>query len=1054
MRTDKPSTLSSESTGLSLSADTDRAPTPVPVPSSAASAATLAPATASTPATAPQAPSLVPPEAAESRPSMDAGVTAELSAPTNESLRDKNDLASSDAMDNSKGNKDRSKGPYQSPAPAARVPALGVNDVVPPSYDAACADPADDEVPYNPAEDMHWATRVNSEGRIDVDVDLASVPTVPPSEYGGELDLDTLRSDECPPLNIVIFIVGSRGDVQPYLALALELIRTRGHRVRIATHAVFAELVQQAAARLDTPCLDHYDIGGSPEELMSYMVRNPGLVPGLSALANGDISRKRRMVKEMLVGCYLSCFSRGGDDFAADAIISNPPAFAHIHVAEALGIPLLMSFTMPWTPTTAFPHPLVAANSASDRSLNNYASFLLADALMWQGLGDLINHFRYAVLGLRPLTLTSGPLVLQRLQIPYTYAWSEHLLPKPKDWERNMDVVGFYTMDSDTEYSPDAALAAFLAAGEPPVYFGFGSVVVDKPDQLTSTPLACGADADIILNTVARTGIRALISAGWADLGADNLPPGVHVIRGNVPHDWLFARVSAVCHHGGAGTTAAGLALGAPTIVVPFFGDQWCGSACISDARFWGNAVHHAGAGPAPVPYAALTVDALAAAVGVALAPETRAAARRIGAQIRREDGVADGVRSFHSHLPLLNMRCDVDETRAALWWCEATQTRLSGRVAAVLVDERILAWRDLVPHRAVDYDSSRHYTDPFASFGQSVLNLGAMSVGSAGELFYAPARGLGGLVWGVPKASFDVVSSLQEGLENVPGMMGAHARRRGKVDSLAAGVQEGAKGLAFGLYDGLTGLVTEPYRGAVRGGVDGLVKGAFNGVVSLGPRLAGAGLGLVVHPATGAFRGLRTRLGNAGLLERSVLSGPRQAASAAAARGVSARERAEIITAWARLCAPSATEARREEHEARRAANERRLLASVRGGESPTAKAQAKEASLASLATRGSGRSGSDALSTASTREKAARWVEVHARPQGPGSETRESSATPPSASTADVAHAGTERWDSESGLGIGSGTTSTAASTVESAERRPLWKSKERKAKNRSRN
>lgn len=93
---------------------------------------------------------------------------------------------------------------------------------------------------------------------------------------------------------------------------------------------------------------------------------------------------------------------------------------------------------MPWTPTSAFPHPLVAAKSShSDKSLNNYSSFVLADALMWQGLGDLINNFRYQILGLRPLNLTRGPLVLQRLKIPYTYAWSEHLLPKPSDWKRN-----------------------------------------------------------------------------------------------------------------------------------------------------------------------------------------------------------------------------------------------------------------------------------------------------------------------------------------------------------------------------------------------------------------------------------------------------------------------------------------------------------------------------------------------------------------------------------------------------------------------------------------
>ncbi|BEI90937.1 uncharacterized protein CcaverHIS019_0310070 [Cutaneotrichosporon cavernicola] len=981
----------------------------------------------------------------------------------------------------------------------------------PPSYAAVTSERDVGDVPYDPAADTHWATRVNAEGRIDVDVDLASVPTVPPSEYDGGLDVDTLRSDECPPLNIVIFIVGSRGDVQPYLALALELIRTRGHRVRLATHAIFADLVKQTTVRLagltdenGTPLtskLEHFDIGGSPEELMSYMVRNPGLVPGITALASGDIRRKRRMVKEMLVGCYLSCFTpnQHGEPFAADAIISNPPSFAHIHVSEALGIPLIMSFTMPWTPTTAFPHPLVAAKSSSpDHKLNNYASFLLADALMWQGLGDLINHFRYSILGLRPLSHMAGPLTLQRLQIPFTYAWSEHLLPKPADWKGNMDVVGFYTMDSDTRFTPDAALAKFLAAGEPPVYFGFGSVVVDKPDQLTN----------IILNAVERTGIRAVVSAGWAELGAgDDIPSSVFIIKGNVPHDWLFAegRVAAVCHHGGAGTTAAGLRLGVPTIVVPFFGDQW----------FWGNAVYHAGAGPEPIPYTELTVGRLVAGLEVALAPATLEAARKMGEQISVEDGVSDGVRSFHRHLPLLNMRCNVDELQVAVWWSEAMDARLSARVAAVLVEERILAWRDLVPHRPVDHDSLRHYTDPFASFGQSVLNLGAVSMGSASELFYAPARGLGGLVWGVPKASFDVVSSFHEGLENVPGILGGQTRRRGKVDSLTTGVQEGAKGLAYGIFDGITGLVTEPYRGAKSGGVDGFVKGAWNGVVSLGPRLAGAGLGLVVHPTTGAFRGLRTRLGMAGLLEQSVMYSPRQAASHKAALGVSKAERAEIITAWARLCSPTATDMRRAEHEARRAANERRLLTSDPQTPSMSKtqvgsklskglrnnsllrrkKRQGSVSSVLSMSPSGrtsptAGPSREDKTNTFTTvsspsREKDPRWREVHDTLTLPGYKrdvleaTGGPSGTFPldiglrrpllrwgtgvsfaSTSTADVAQAGIERWDTQSidsaatTTTRGTTTADSASQTSEIERRKRFWHKGKGKGKGRSRN
>lgn len=115
--------------------------------------------------------------------------------------------------------------------------------------------------------------------------------------------------------------------------------------------------------------------------------------------------------------------------------------------------------------------------------------------------------------------------------------------------------------------------------------------------------------------------------------------------------------------------------------------------------------MNHAGAGPAPIPFAELTVDRLAEAIDVALAPATREAAQKIGKEISAEDGVKQGVDSFHRHLPLLNMRCDVDKTQVAVWWSEAFQARISAGVAAVLVEERILSWRDLVPHRKSEFD-------------------------------------------------------------------------------------------------------------------------------------------------------------------------------------------------------------------------------------------------------------------------------------------------------------------------------------------------------------
>lgn len=182
-------------------------------------------------------------------------------------------------------------------------------------------------------------------------------------------------------LNIVVQVVGSRGDVQPFIALGNEL-QKYGHRVRIATHNTFAHFVESHG-------LEFYPIGGDPEELMAYMVKNPGLIPSMKSLRQGDIQQKRAMVSEMLTGCWESCIRPdpiSGVPFVADAIIANPPSFGHVHCAQALGIPVHLMFTMPWTNTRAFPHPLAnLKNGGSDRKLGNYTSYSVVEWLTWQG---------------------------------------------------------------------------------------------------------------------------------------------------------------------------------------------------------------------------------------------------------------------------------------------------------------------------------------------------------------------------------------------------------------------------------------------------------------------------------------------------------------------------------------------------------------------------------------------------------------------------------------------------------------------------------------------
>lgn len=205
----------------------------------------------------------------------------------------------------------------------------------------------------------------------------------PPPDY---IDAPSTEAPSCEfKLNIVIQIVGSRGDVQPFIALGAAL-KNDGHRVRIATHSVFADFVR-------TSGLEFFPIGGDPAELMAFMVKNPGLIPQMKTLREGEVRKKQTMVATMLEGCWRSCID---DDpqtqcpFVADAIIANPPSFAHIHCAQALGIPVHLMFTMPWSSTKAFPHPLANLSTSSmNPTTANWVSYGVVEWLTWQGY---LNH--------------------------------------------------------------------------------------------------------------------------------------------------------------------------------------------------------------------------------------------------------------------------------------------------------------------------------------------------------------------------------------------------------------------------------------------------------------------------------------------------------------------------------------------------------------------------------------------------------------------------------------------------------------------------------------
>ncbi|KAL8683412.1 MAG: hypothetical protein Q9186_000674 [Xanthomendoza sp. 1 TL-2023] len=610
---------------------------------------------------------------------------------------------------------------------------------------------------------LNTKARVGSDGRVDININqqssrlsdllvpalrsqlnLQQTPERPTAagEQSRPIVGGVPDQIESPALNVVIQVVGSRGDVQPFVALGKVLKEEYGHRIRLATHPTFQSFVEENG-------LEFFSIGGDPAELMAFMVKNPGLMPGIDSLKSGDIGQRRKGMYEIVQGCWRSCIEMGdgtgavaSDDhldslnspphhiaergtnprdvastspFVADAIIANPPSFAGIHCAEKLGIPLHLMFTMPWSPTQAFPHPLAnVQTSNADQSMTNFMSYALVEMMTWQGLGDVINRFREKSLGLEPVSLMWAPGMASRLRIPYTYCWSPALIPKPKDWGGHISVAGFYFLSLASSFTPDPTLLSFLNAGPPPVYIGFGSIVVDDPNAMTR----------MIFDAVQKSGQRALVSKGWGGLGADSLdvPKDVFML-GNVPHDWLFRHVSCVVHHGGAGTTAAGIAAGKPTVIVPFFGDQ----------PFWGSMVAKAGAGPRPIPYKHLTSEKLAAAISDALEPTVLQRAEELGKRISHEQGTSSGAKDFQDKLDIDALRCSVAPGRAAAWRVKRTNIRLSPFAATLLAKEGLVEFGNLKLYRPREYDSEDGPWDPFTGGASAIMGtMGSMMMGIA----------------------------------------------------------------------------------------------------------------------------------------------------------------------------------------------------------------------------------------------------------------------------------------------------------------------------------
>lgn len=409
---------------------------------------------------------------------------------------------------------------------------------------------------------------------------------------------------------ITIATSGSRGDVQPFVALGLGLA-AYGHDVRLATYGPFEEYVRSYG-------LEFAPLEGDPQAMLNQQQGQEWLETG---------SRGSELVQGFrdLVGPAMAQGTNDALAACADAelvLFAGPTFYTFYNVAERLNLPFIQTYLQPIHPTRHFPSAIFPTRWGGN-SLTNYLTHAIGGQTFWRQMRPIVNETRRNQLGLPPLSYFGPFIDMLRNKLPVIYGYSPTLLPRPADWNDAMHVVGYWFLP-DTLYEPSAELQSFLDSGPPPVYVGFGSMVTRDPAKVTQ----------IIVESLGRAGQRGIILGGWAGLAQDQLPDTVLQLD-SVPHGWLFPRVSAVVHHGGVGTTHTGLRAGRPSVLVPFFGDQ----------PFWASRVAALGAGPPGIPREELTTERLTAAIEQAVSDKAMAAnAAKVGQQMWLEDGVGRAV--------------------------------------------------------------------------------------------------------------------------------------------------------------------------------------------------------------------------------------------------------------------------------------------------------------------------------------------------------------------------------------------------------------------------
>lgn len=407
-------------------------------------------------------------------------------------------------------------------------------------------------------------------------------------------------------MRVAVVTLGSRGDVQPFVALGRGL-KTAGHTVTVATGHDFEPLARHAG-------LDFVAIRGDITAALTS-------AEGRDLMKSGNpfsfVRNLKKTAGELLATMQEDIYSSMKDaDLAVFSYLCGPA----VDVMEATGLPCFLGLLQPALRTGELPSVAVPARDYG--TVINRATHDIFQLVMWAMFGRMANTWRKERFGLPRARILRR---IERLEIPVLAAFSAHVVPKPADWPACAHVTGYWFLDADAGWQPPDGLEAFIEAGPPPLCVTFGSMVDDESNKVMT----------VVNESLARSGRRAVVVGGGSEPGAgDTRNPNLFGID-SVPYDWLFPRMAAVVHHGGAGTTAAALRAGVPSVVVPFFGDQ----------PFWAARVYGLGLSPRPIPRRSLSADRLTQAIDLVLQDESmHRKAADMARRVHSEDGVSAAI--------------------------------------------------------------------------------------------------------------------------------------------------------------------------------------------------------------------------------------------------------------------------------------------------------------------------------------------------------------------------------------------------------------------------